>query len=100
MQQPADAILAPAGEASTAQGSTLRWVFRRGIELIRCELALAPDHWAYELRTEPAPRGVASASEFFEDVWSAFNRQATIERMLLDAGWTLEQFETRSPARV
>jgi hypothetical protein len=98
MQYIAELRLAESDVGDHYHAHTLRWLFRRGDDRLQCELGLTSDHCAYELRTNPRPDGMASASELFDDAFSAFRRHSTLERMLLDAGWTLEVFET-GPAR-
>ena len=72
----------------------LRWTFRREEAAVVCELGLNGDDSAYELRvtSESNPTGVTR--ELFDDVMSAFERHAAIERMLVDDGWRLEGFES------
>jgi hypothetical protein len=72
----------------------LRWTFRRQKDAIVCELGLNIDGCAYELRVDPAWNPAGVTTELFDDAMSAFERHATIERMLVEAGWMLEGFES------
>jgi hypothetical protein len=72
----------------------LRWTFRREEDSVVCELGLNTDHSAYELRINPPWNAAAAAVEQFDDAMSAFQRHATIERMLVSEGWLLEGFES------
>lgn len=77
----------------------LRWTFRRGDEATVAELCLSPDDSSYELRLNP-PRDTSSAiPEVFDDAMSAFQRQAALERMLVEENWTLEGFESHQTTR-
>ena len=77
----------------------LRWTFTRGSESVRCELGLAADDSAYELRIDPPWKPSGVGVECFDDAMSAFQRHAMIERLLLDEGWTLESFDSLKLAR-
>ncbi len=77
----------------------LRWIFSRGSQTVFCELGLTADEAAYQLRIEPPWNPTGIAVECFDDAMSAFQRQATIERALLDEGWTLESFESKKIER-
>lgn len=76
----------------------LRWTFTRDGETVHCELGLAPDDSAYQLRIDP-PWKPAGIVERFDDAMSAFQRHAMIERQLLEEGWTLESFDSLRVAR-
>jgi hypothetical protein len=78
----------------------LHWTFRRDDEAVVCELGLNGDESAYELRFNPPWNPAMLTKEVFGDAMSAFERQAAIERLLVDAGWMLEGFESeqRRPA--
>jgi len=85
--------------ATDAYVRVLRWTFTRNSESLSCELGLTTDKSAYQLRIDPAWNPAGSAVERFDDAMSAFQRHATIERMLLDEGWTLESFESKKIER-
>jgi hypothetical protein len=79
----------------------LRWNFRNarnvqqgGEAPVVCELYLTGQDRDYELRVprqwSPSGRSV----ERFDDALAAFQRHAMIERLLLDAGWVLDAFES------
>jgi hypothetical protein len=72
----------------------LRWTFSRRAQTLLCELGLTADEAAYQLRIEPPWNPLGVGVECFDDAMSAFQRHATIERALLDEGWTLESFES------
>ena len=72
----------------------LRWTFRRADDSVICELGLDADESAYELRLNPPWNLHALTTERFDDAMPAFQRQAAIERVLIDEGWTLEGFES------
>jgi hypothetical protein len=83
----------PVPQNGDRSGRTLRWRYRRDGEVLTCALALTSDSSAYQLQVYPARSPAGLLSELFDDAISAFQRQVTIERMLLEEGWTLEQFE-------
>jgi hypothetical protein len=72
----------------------LLWTFRRQHETVICQLGLNGDHSAYELRLNPPWDLQGSTIEVFEDAMPAFQRHAAIERVLIDEGWLLEEFES------
>jgi hypothetical protein len=73
----------------------LRWTFRRdGDEAVVCELALTGEDREYEVRAPAAWNPTGLPVERFDDALTAFQRHAMIERQLLDAGWTLDGFES------
>ena len=71
----------------------LRWTYRRDGDVLHCELALTADLSAYELRMSPPRLFIGPNAELFDDAISAFQRQAGIERTLVDDGWHLDRFE-------
>jgi hypothetical protein len=77
----------------------LRWTFSRGDQSSVAELCLSADHSAYELRLNPPWNPAGLVTEVFDDAMSAFERQAALERMLVDEGWTLEVFESHHTTR-
>jgi hypothetical protein len=77
----------------------LRWTFRRGDESVVCELGLSSDSSAYELRVLPLWNPTVATTELFDDALSAFQRQGTIERILIAEGWSLDRFESDRVAR-
>ena len=72
----------------------LRWTFRRDDEAVVCELALTGEDREYELRAPADWNPTGASVERFDDALTAFQRHAMIERMLLDAGWQLDGFES------
>jgi len=72
----------------------LIWTYGREDETIQCRLALTPDCSAYELKIQPPWNQAGSVSELFDDALSAFERQTSIERSLMKAGFVLAQFES------
>jgi hypothetical protein len=76
----------------------LRWRFRRNDQTLICELGLTGRDSAYELRIHPPwdPRG--AVTEVFDDAMTVFARHAVIERALIEAGWSLEGFESHALA--
>ena len=73
----------------------LRWTFRRDDEdAVVCELALTGDDREYELRTPADWNPTGLSVERFDDALTAFQRHAMIERLLLDAGWQLDDFQS------
>jgi hypothetical protein len=72
----------------------LRWTYRRDHDAVVCELGLNADNSAYELRVNLPWNPVDLSTELFHDATSAFDRHAALERMLVDAGWMLEAFES------
>jgi len=77
----------------------LRWTFRREDESVICELGLNSDDSAYELRLHPRSNPFGATTELFDDAISAFQRQAAIERILVDDGWMLDAFESERVLR-
>ena len=77
----------------------LRWTYRREDETVSCRLALSADCSAYELKIAPSWNPAAAACELFDDAVSAFERQTSIERGLIKAGFALERFESSSEPR-
>ena len=76
----------------------MRWVFRRQNELLTFELGLNRDDSAYELRIDPPSNPTGVTSESFTDAVAAFTRHASLERQLIEDGWSLECFESgRTP---
>jgi len=74
----------------------LRWTFRRDEDAVVCELGLNSDDSAYALRID-TPGG--ATTELFDDATAAFQRQAAIERMLVNERWLLEAFDSEQVAR-
>jgi len=73
----------------------LRWTFRRDDEdAVVCELALTGEDREYELRAPADWNPTGLSVERFDDALTAFQRHAMIERLLLDAGWQLDDFES------
>lgn len=72
----------------------MRWTFRRDAETVVCELGLNRDDSAYELRIDPPWNPTGITTESFNDAIAAFQRHASIERILIDEGWSLESFES------
>jgi hypothetical protein len=73
----------------------LRWTFEHGAsEPVVCELCLTGQDRDYELRMprEWSPSG--RSIERFDEALTAFQWHAAVERLLLDAGWTLAGFES------
>jgi hypothetical protein len=71
--------------------TTLRWSFRRGDDLVVCQLGLDREDSAYEL-TMIVPWILRPSTEYFTDAIAALQRQAAVERLLVDEGWSLESF--------
>jgi hypothetical protein len=76
----------------------LRWVFRRGADLLACELGLTALESAYELRITVPGHPERDQIEIFDDAMGAFQRHAMIERALVEDGWSLDTFESRRGA--
>ena len=72
----------------------LRWTFRRADDTVVCELGLNRDDSAYELRLDPPGNPSGVTTECFDDATAAFQRHGAIERLLIERGWSLEQFES------
>jgi len=77
----------------------LRWTFNRNTESLSCELGLTGDDSAYQLRLDPPRNPTGISVECFDDAMAAFQRHAAIERLLIDGGWTLESFESKTIER-
>jgi hypothetical protein len=73
----------------------LRWNFKHhGEAPVICELCLTGCDRDYELRVPREWSPIGRSIERFDDAFAAFQRHAMIERLLLDAGWTLHTFES------
>jgi len=72
----------------------MRWTFWRDDEMLVCELGLNRDDSAYELRIDPPTNPIGITTQIFDDVTPAFERHGSIERLLIDGGWSLEGFES------
>jgi hypothetical protein len=73
----------------------LRWTFRHeDQDAVVCELALTGEDREYELRAPADWNPTGLSVERFDDALTAFQRHAMIERLLLDAGWQLDDFES------
>lgn len=77
----------------------LRWKFRRNNETLVCELGLTGRDSAYELRIDRPWDQEGATIEVFDDALSVFARHAMIERALVEGGWSLEAFESKSVPR-
>lgn len=77
----------------------LRWIFRRDDESVVCELGLNSDDSAYQLKLNAPGNAPAVTTELFDDVASAFERHASIEKVLANEGWLLEAFQSEQIAR-
>ena len=77
----------------------LKWAFRRGSELLECELGLTSDQSSYQLRLVPVSSPACVTIELFDDVLTAFQRQARLEQRLVAQGWMLEAFESEPDSR-
>lgn len=85
------ATCAPA-PGPTRVARVLRWTFHRDDETVLCELGLCLDESAYELRIDPPWNPTGACIELFDDAMSAFQRQTTVERILIREGWSLVRF--------
>jgi hypothetical protein len=73
----------------------LRWNFSHDGEApVICELCLTGEDRDYELRVPRQWSPIGRSVERFDDAFAAFQRHAMIERLLLDAGWVLDTFES------
>ncbi|MCC7416594.1 MAG: hypothetical protein IT176_05575 [Acidobacteria bacterium] len=73
----------------------LRWIFSRDEdETVVCELGLTGEDSEYELRVPARWSPTGASIERFDDALTAFQRHAMIERLLLDDGWTLHEFQS------
>ena len=77
----------------------MRWRLRRRNELLTFELGLNHDDSAYELRIDPPWNPTRVTNETFSNAIAAFTRHASIERQLIEDGWSLESFESGSETR-
>jgi hypothetical protein len=77
--------------APVRTGTSLRWSFRRREAIVTCQLGLDSEESAYELTTT-VPWSVDPTVERFADAIAALQRQAAVERLLVDEGWSLERF--------
>jgi hypothetical protein len=71
----------------------LRWVFRRDLETVTCELKVVDDDYL-ELRTVPPHPVVNRGLERFTDGCQAVRRQSEVHAALVGDGWTLELHES------
>src|SRR5262249_55576283 len=77
----------------------MRWTFRRDVETVLCELGLNGDDLAYQLKLNAPGNPGGDTVELFDDVASAFERHAAIEKLLVSEGWLLEAFQSEQVAR-
>jgi hypothetical protein len=77
----------------------LTWTYRRDDETICCRLALTADDSAYELTSQRPWNLTRATVELFDDALSALERQSSIERGLVRAGWSLDRFESAAEPR-
>ena len=87
----ANAVELLQGSTPDRPNRTVTWTFRRDDETLLCALALDSNHSQYELITD-VPWSVHPSVERFDDVHKAIQRQAAIERLLVEEGWSLERF--------
>jgi hypothetical protein len=85
------------GVSADRPNRTVTWTFRRGDETLLCALGLDSKHSQYELITDVPWSGHPSV-ERFEDVHAAIQRQAAVERLLVEEGWSLERFDATPTA--
>jgi hypothetical protein len=79
---------------AVTDNGVLRWTFRRAREAIVCELGLTERRSAYELRLNPPWHLQSITTERFDARRRHSERHASIEQMLIDEGWMLEEFES------
>jgi hypothetical protein len=72
----------------------LRWTYRRDDDTLVCEMSLTGDDSAYELRIQPPWSHVGTTTERFDDAMAAFQRQASVERILVAERWSLDRFDS------
>src|SRR5262245_34403796 len=89
----------PAAPAPAKTIRVLRWTFRRNSESVVCELSLNGDDSGYQLKVDAPWNTAAPNTELFDDVASAFERQAAVEKVLANEGWLLEAFQSDEIAR-
>jgi hypothetical protein len=92
-------VSAPCSQPIDRYVRVLRWRFHRNGEMVSCELGLTGDDSAYQLTIDPPWNPTGVTVEIFDDAMSAFQRHAMIERLLLEAGWSLESFESHKIER-
>ena len=73
----------------------LRWVYVHDNDSLTCELRLAADGLSYQLTTTPGSPPAADTLELFKDATDAFQRQCELERTLIEAGWSLDSYESQ-----
>ena len=77
---------------------TLRWIYIRGREHVRCELSLDASAVVYEFRIRALDRTASESIERFADVGAAFRRQSEFEAALVREGWSLHHYEKSAAA--
>jgi hypothetical protein len=70
----------------------LRWIFRRGNQLLVCRVDQRPDRRTFTLSLTPNASTAPGIAETFTSAWSAFLRHAVIASELRRAGWTLAAY--------
>jgi hypothetical protein len=70
----------------------LRWVFRKGNQLLTCQLDRDGRHAAYMLSLVPHWDVRQSFIERHQDGVAAFQRHAAIARQLRERGWILDAY--------
>ena len=95
----AGCVTASTSVAASARAiRVLRWSFQRPNEHLCCELGLDRDEAVYELSID-ASWASQPRTERFRDVQAALQRQASVERLLVEEGWSLERFESTTTFR-
>jgi hypothetical protein len=69
----------------------LRWIFRRGDQMLVCRVDGRGDR-TFTLSLVPHANVRAGIAETFTSAWSAFRRHAMIASELRRAGWTLAAY--------
>ena len=70
----------------------LRWVFRKGNQLLTCQLDREGGHAAYMLSLVPHWDVRQSVIELHQDGAAAFQRHAAIAGQLREQGWILDAY--------
>src|SRR4051812_18091599 len=70
----------------------LRWIFRRGNQMLVCRVDRRPDDRTYMLSLVPPANVAAGIGETFTSACSALRRHAMIASELRRAGWTLSAY--------
>ena len=75
----------------------LRWIFRRGNQLVTCQLTRLSNRQRYVLAIVPHGNRSLGDSETFDSGLAALQRHASIASSLRECGWKVVAYSAPSP---